>query len=169
MRKMMSLVSIAWLVVAFAAPAGAAPTVHLVSGRLVDTHLFGIPASEVALVPGDDPGTNWLGDGLWHVRSVPVTDTFETLDGLIVMGHLERSVSFELDLTTGASRARCAFSVTLTEPDLGAFRGRCSGTLLEGKVVANGPTGHVQGTYVLESGGTAGVGPYLLELEIREG
>lgn len=168
MRNKMTLIAVALLVAAIAAPASATPTVHVVEGRLVDTHVFGVPADQVVLAPGDEPGANWLSDGIWHVRRVPVTDTLESLDGTITMGHLERSVSFDLNLTTGASRARCSFTMTLTDPALGAFDGVCSGTLVEGIVVANGPTGHMQGSYSLESGGTPGVGPYVVELEIQE-
>lgn len=169
MRRWFTLLGATLLFAALSVPASAASTVQVVQGRLVDTHAFGIPADQLVLEPGNDPGTNWASDGIWHMRSVPVTDTIESLDGSVEMGQLVRSVNFNLNLATGASTAWCSFTMTLTDPDLGVFDGHCAGTLLDGTVTGNGPNGHLRGIYYLESGGIPSIGPYVIELEIAGG
>ena len=168
MRRIMTLMGTLLLAGAMSAPATAAPpTVHEVEGRLVDAYVFGIPADQVEMTPGEDPGFNWMSNGIWHLRNVPVTETIATLDGSTEIGHIERTFNFNLNMATGASTAWCRFTVTLTDPDLGAFDGRCGGSLTDGIMVGNGPGGHLGGTYSLEAGGVPGVGPYVIALEIK--
>lgn len=166
MRRWMTIIGTAALVGALTAPALAAPTVYMVEGRLVDPQIFGVPADQVELLPGEDPGFNWASSGIWHVRDVPVTEGIESLDGSTVVGHVERSFNFNLNMATGASTAWCDFTITLTDPDLGAFDGHCGGSLVQGTMVGNGPGGHLEGTYSLEPGGVPGVGPYVVAIEI---
>jgi hypothetical protein len=58
--------------------------------------------------------------------------------------------------------------MTFVDPGLGSFSGHCGGSLTSGLITGNGQTGHLEGTYLLEAGGTAGVGPYLIDLDIFE-
>lgn len=168
-RKLSMILGVGFLVGVMAAPALATRTVVSVEGRLTDPYVFGLPADEVVMAPGDQPGFNWTSDGIWHVRNVPVTETISSLDGSTEVGHIERTFNFNLDMATGSSRAWCAFTITLTDPDLGAFDGRCGGSLVNGTIVGNGPGSHLMGTYSLEAGGVPGVGPYVIELEISRG
>ena len=66
------------------------------------------------------------------------------------------------------STARCSYTMKLDGIGLGEFDGHCAGDLLTGKLVGNGDDGHQSGTYRLDVGGTPGVGPYLLDLTIRD-
>ena len=166
MRRFMTLFGMVLLAGAITAPAVAGPIVQTVEGRLVDTLVFGIPADQVVLAPGEDPGVNWASNDIWHVRNVPVTEKVVSLDGSTEIGQLERSVNFNLNMATGASTAWCSFTITLTDPDLGAFDGHCGGSLVSGIMIGNGPGGHLSGTYHLEAGGAPGVGPYVIEVDI---
>lgn len=173
MRRWLTILGTGLLVSALTVPAVAKQTVTTLQVRLVDTHAFGIPADQLDLAPGNTPGSSWVSNDIWHMRRVPVTDTMDSLDGETTMGYLERSVNFNWDLGALAegevqSTAWCSYTMTLTDPALGTFEGHCRGTLLAGTVVANGPSGHQQGTYTLEAGGVPSIGPYLLDLEIRE-
>lgn len=166
MRRLSTIIGTALLAGTLTAPAIATPTVYAVEGRLVDPHIFGVPADQVDLAPGGDPGFNWTSNGIWHVRNVPVTEGIASLDGSTQIGTLARSFNFNLNMATGASTAWCDFTITLTTPDLGAFDGHCGGSLIDGIMIGNGPGGHMEGTYSLEPGGVPGVGPYVIAVEI---
>jgi hypothetical protein len=155
-----------------ASAASAAPSVQEIDVVLGETTIFGMPAAQVPLAPGDQPGSNWQSGPIWHARGLPVTDTMFDPDGQTVVGTLERSVNFNWDLAAMAdgvvkSTANCTFSLTLDDPDLGTFDGRCGGSLLTGTLVGAGPSGHISGSYALAAGGVPGVGPYELSLAVR--
>lgn len=103
------------------------------------------------------------GGGKEHVRHLPVHDELVDASGATV-GSMDRHVNFNL-LPDGRSRAWCDLELTLDA--YGSFDGHCEGTLAAGRFVGHG--GHrsaVSGVYVLEAGGTPGVGPYDLEMTI---
>jgi len=146
---------------ATAAPVAAAPATTIdLSGVLVTTQIT---------PPEAGAGSYWGRDQFLHARQIHVEDAF-IVDGDVV-GRLERLVSFNWrnpsDTTDLVSTAHCSFTIELYVEDLGDFAGSCWGTLLSGQLVANGGTGHLDGTYALEPGGVPGVGPYLLEVSVR--
>jgi hypothetical protein len=170
MRKLFIGVLVLSVTAVGTAPAIAgAPARTDLTARLITTSLAGLPAEEVQLEPGDDPGSNWVtGNGIWHVRNLPATDILESLDGLTEIGHVERVFHFNLDLNDGSSTARCAFTLTLTDPDLGTFLGHCAGSLDAGTFTANGvdKPGHLSGVYELEAGAVSGAGPLIVKLTV---
>lgn len=123
---------------------------------------FDAVLEDTAVVGWPEPGAggDWVEGGIWHTRGVLVTDT---LSGDLV-GTAERSISFDMNLTSGASTARCNFTFAVTDPFDETWTGRCQGTLVEGTFAGHGADGtFIHGTYGLAPGGVPAVGPYWLE------
>ncbi|HWQ23131.1 MAG TPA: hypothetical protein VNK94_03395 [Gaiellaceae bacterium] len=153
------------IVVAAIPPTALGDTTTAIDATLMNTVVSG---------PGDIPGgrdSSPLGVGWhdaaggWHARNVPVSDDIVDGSGAPI-GTMNRSVSFNVHVATGASTAWCDFTMTLT--GFGTFEGHCNGSLLEGHFSGHGSPGStLSGTYALAPGGIPGVGPYLLDMVVR--
>jgi hypothetical protein len=172
-RIITSAIAIASLAIATTPAAASSPAAETIEVRLVDTHVFGLPVSEIDLAPGSTPGTNWTSVDIWHARNIPVSERMIATDGGADVGTLERSVNFNWDLSALAngeivSQAWCGFTMSFHDPDLGSLSGTCQGSLISGSIVGNGTGAVMRGIYRLDPAGVPGVGPYTLDLEIQE-
>lgn len=105
------------------------------------------------------PTRAWISADIEHVRGLQVVDQWS--GGLV--GVLERSVSYDLNLVTGVNTARCSGTLTATAPIEETWVVRCRGTLESGTWNGRGVSGtQIRGTYQLAPGGVPGLGPYLV-------
>jgi hypothetical protein len=154
LRRLLLLVCATALAAAATAAGASASPAH--AQRPAQLH---VTLQNTAVHPG---GSQWTSaDGVVHARGLPVTDDMVGDSGTLV-GTISRHINFDLDPSTGSSRAWCDFTMSFVDGPV--VSGRCGGSLNGGLFAGHGDRSAVVGRYALVAGGTPGVGPYALDM-----